>query len=198
MITLRTLPLILFVALLGGCVVVEERSVPATGDGWSDDADQSLTTEEKLAEAIEDDEENAKLWFLLGDLCEGQGRYREAALAYARMKDLINEQHPEQIFTAGDYHLGRVFALMKNYPQAVAFLGAVLKTQPDDEGAASLNKHYRESHYLLAVIYYNTKQFDDALQHAQAFKRIGGEELRGDSLIMSVRHAKNERAVRGS
>ena len=199
MIRARTLSAsLLLVALLGGCVVVEERSVPATGDGWTDTENETPTTEDKLAEAIEDDETNPKLWFLLGDLCESQSRYQEAALAYARMKDLIEEQHPERTFTAGDYHLGRVFALMKDYPRAVTYLSAVLEKQPEDEGQASLNKHYREAHYLLAVIYYNSKQFDDALEHAQAFKRIGGEDLRGDSLIMSVRHAKNERAIRGS
>ena len=188
----------LLLALLCGCVVVEERRMPATGDAWSAaEEEKSLSDEDKLLEAIDDDDENPKLWFLLGDLYESQGRYQDAVLAFQRMKELINTQHPARKFTAGDYHLGRVFALMKDYQRAVAYLGNVLSSQPKDPGEASLNKHYRESHYLLAVIYYNTKQYDDALEHAKAFKETGGEELRGDSLIMSVRHAKENRTRDG-
>ncbi|MEZ6188392.1 MAG: tetratricopeptide repeat protein [Planctomycetota bacterium] len=193
----RLIACLILTALAGGvfagCVVVEETRMPTTGDTWNESEEEGLSDEEKLLEAVEDDEEDAKLWFLLGDLYENQARYEEAALAYERMKTLIEEQNPNQSFTAGNYHLGRVFALMKDNQRAVGFLGKVLETQPEDPGKASLNKHYRESHYLLAVIYHNTKQFEAALKHAQAFREIGGDGLRADALIMNIRHAREKR-----
>ena len=60
---------------------------------------------------------------------------------------------------------------------------------------ASLNQHFRESHLLLAAMYYDNAQWDPAEEHALAYLDLGGEELKGERLLMDIRYAR-KRAVR--
>ena len=55
---------------------------------------------------------------------------------------------------------------------------------------ASLNRHFRESHLLLGAVYYDNAQWDPAEEHILAYLDLGGEEVRGERLLMDIRYAR--------
>lgn len=183
----------LLVGLDGGCVT-EERDLGSEGRRQLRPVDDSppplVVQEERLKEAVEDasDEpaEQARVWFALADFYENSLRLPDAALAYERMNAAIQQLPNGARYTAGHYHLGRIYARMKQYPAAVEHLRQVLALEPKDRQVAGLYDHFRESHYLLGIVYYNTHQWETAQEHLTAFKDLGGEAERVDSLLMNI------------
>lgn len=184
-------------ALFSGCVT-EERDLGSAGRTELVPVDDSppplAAQEEKLKEAVEDASDDprdqARVWYALADFYERTMRYPDAAQAYTQMQLNIQKLPDGTKYTAGHYHLGRVYALMKSYPQAVEHLRAVLQLEPKERQQAALYDHFREAHYLLGVVYYNSHQWDAAQEHLVAFKELGGEPERADTLLMNISYEK--------
>lgn len=187
-------------ALSAGCVT-EERKLPPTAASEAlvrvDDSPPPLVEQEqKLKDLIDDadgPQQKAQAWWRLGDFYEDGMRYREALGAYANMHRAILELPGGDRYTAGPYHQGVMLTRLKEFPAAVVMFQEVLKLQPKDVQQAALYDHFRESHYLLGWIYYQTKQWDPAQSHLTTFKEMGGAPERVDSLLMNISYEKKSK-----
>lgn len=192
-------PSLLVVALLGattaGCVVTEERLVSTSAAASSRNVQEDEPDEEHkggkeaaFKRYTEEHPEDPRGWWQLGDYYEQMRFYPKAVEAYQQLRSLcldpkVNNGHT---FTAGDYHLGVVFAKARIYSESVPYLRAVLALQPKDDTQASLNRHFREAHYWLGAIYYENQQWEPAREHFNAFVRIGGERHRVDPWLLRI------------
>lgn len=172
-----------------GCETTE-RVVPGSNTSVRhvNDPGERETREDVLVAATEEHPENPQVWWQLGDYYEAGQAWPECIAAYSHMKVLIDQMaaRGEGKFTAGDYHLGRAYTLAKQYPEAVKFLGLVVKEQPKDLGEASINSHFRESHYLLGGIYFEHKQWKPAREHFVTFRALGGEPERVEPWLARI------------
>jgi tetratricopeptide (TPR) repeat protein len=171
-----------------GCTTTE-RDLPNTGTREhtvpGDTTSQYEVKEEVFVEATEDNPEDPVAWFNLGDFYERNWSFGAAAQAYERFHQTTEAIRPNY-FTAGHYHLGRIYARLKEWQLAVFHLGKVLDLKPDDDTQAVLNAHFREAHYLLGVVYYQHKQWEPAREHLIAYKAISGEDLRADQILAEI------------
>lgn len=183
-------------ALLAGCQTYR-RPIYSTNEPVVDEEPESsyLKREEKLVADTKDQPDEPSVWFALGKFYEDSQRLRDALGAYQRLKVTTEAKYPGKDFTGPDFSLGKVYAQLGEYAPAVSHLREVLAHQPEALTEASLNRHFRESHLLLAAIYYDNAQWDPAEEHALAYLDLGGEEVRGERLLMDIRYARNH-AVR--
>lgn len=190
---------------LAGCI--EERREIPNGDprarrnvryvNGSDD-DEGNRPEDALLEHAEAHPDDPQGWWALGEYYESRSRFIEASAAYTRLAAVTNAwaqanpivddkgQTTIPKFTCGDYHLGRVYAKTRDYRLAVEHLRNVLAIQPQDPRDASVNAHFRESHFILGAIYYDNRQWSHAREQFEAFKLLGGEPERADPWIMRM------------
>lgn len=192
----RALAVGLLGALAAGCQTYR-RPIYSTNEPVIDDEQESEYNkrEEQLVEATKEQPEEPSVWFALGKFYEDSQRLREAVGAYEHLKTTTEAKYPGKTFTGPDYSLGKVYAQLGEYAAAVQHLRSVLASQPEELTQASLNRHFRESHLLLAAIYYDNAQWDPAEEHALAYLDLGGEEVRGERLLMDIRYARDH-AVR--
>lgn len=149
-----------------------------------------LEREEELVEATEERPDDPAAWFALGRFYEDGQRLREAVGAYQKLKETTLAKYPGKDFTGPDYSLGKLYARLGEYAAAVGHLRQVLALQPEELMEASLNRHFRESHLLLGAVYYDNAQWDPAEEHILAYLDLGGEEVRGERLLMDIRYAR--------
>jgi hypothetical protein len=172
-----------------GCETTE-RVVPGaqTSVRHVNDPGERETREDVLLAAAEEHPDNPQVWWQLGDYYEAGQAWPECIAAYSHMKALIDDKakRGEGKFTAGDYHLGRAYTLAKQYTEAVKYLGYVVKEQPEDIGEASINSHFRESHYLLGGIYFEHKQWKPARDHFVTFRELGGQPERVEPWLARI------------
>lgn len=190
---MRTATIALTALLLAGCETTErqlpmgERSVRAS------EPEDRISREDRLVAKVEEDPEDARAWWELGEYYETTRMWPDAINAYSQLKGLSEqkgrEMNPPRQFTAGDYHLGRVYAKARMFPQAVHHLGKVLELQPQDPSVASLNHHFREAHYLLGAIYFENRQWDLAKQQFITFEQLGGEPERVEPWLAEIEEA---------
>ncbi len=188
---MRTATLLLMSALAtcaAGCETYE-RDLPNTGTREhripGDTTSQYEVEEEAFVEATEDNPEDPVAWFNLADFYERNWSFGAAAQAYERFHEATEAVRPGY-YTAGHYHLGRIYARLKEWQLAVFHLGKVLDLRPDDDTQAVLNSHFREAHYLLGVIYYTHNQLEPAREHLLAYKAISGEDMRADQILSEI------------
>jgi tetratricopeptide (TPR) repeat protein len=167
----------------------------------SEDEPKTPATEQRLLTETEENP-SSRAWWELGEYYENAQRFPEALNAYTQMQALI-ETDPQtrgRKFTAGDYHLGRLYTKVRDYLRAIHHLKAVVALQPQDPTEASLNRHFREAHYLLGGIYFENKQWDPAKKHFVTFRELGGEAERVEpwlAKIDEIQWAGEARAGRG-
>lgn len=187
-----------------GCTT-EERVLPrgqrlVQVDETDDDGEKVPDKEKKLLEEVDENPQSTRAWWQLGEYYEETGQYPRALDAYTRMKALIDQGPSGRKFTAGDYHLGRLYTKGRDYLRAIEHLKAVVAMQPKDPSEASLNRHFREAHYLLGAIYYENKQWEPSKKHFVTFRELGGEPERVEpwlAKIDEVQWAGEARAGRG-
>lgn len=174
-----------------GCTT-EERVLPRGSRlvhvDDTDDEPKTPKDEQVLLEQVEENPDSPRGWWQLGEYYENVSDYPKALNAYLQMQAKI-ETDPAtkgRKFTAGDYHVGRVYTKVRDYLRAIHHLKAVLALQPQDPTEASLNRHFRESHYLLGGIYFENKQWEPAKKHFVSFRELGGEAERVEPWLAKI------------
>lgn len=193
---MRNAPIVCLLLVLAGCQTYR-RPVYTTNEPTlvEDDQNPYAERETKLVDATEEHPDDPGVWFKLGKFYENSSRLQDAIGAYQHLKLATEAKYPNKVYTGPDYSLGKVYARLGAYPEAVKHLGFVLKQQPEDPMKASLNRHFREAHLLLAAIYYDNAQWDPAEEHALAYLDLGGDEVQGERILMDIRYSR-ERDVR--
>ena len=166
-----------------------------------DDENSYALREEELVEATEDEPDEPRTWFMLAKFMERSGRFVEALdalFAYQasleRLEARTLEEHGREIhYTSGHHQIGRIFARMKRYGDAVVHFQRVLELKPKtpsgevDVPQASLNSDFLESHYLLAAIYFEHGQYETAREQLLECRVLTGhDDLRIERLLMDV------------
>lgn len=178
-------------ALLAQGCQTSERVVSAGPDKQTvrfSEAEPRESREERLVRATEERPDDAKAWLALGDHHEKLGRYEAAVAAYVRVQQLLVEAEAKNRtrYTGGHFRLGRTYAKARLYNEAIQHLRKVLELQPKSPSQASLNADFRESHYLIAAIYYDNRQLEPARDHFETFIQLGGDRARATPWIMKI------------
>ena len=189
-----------------GCVTQSVRELPSQGamSQWEVDEDPPplIERERQLIENTEEYPDRPGVWWALGDFYENQKQYHPALEAYEKLHETLKAVEKEKSaqlkqnvrYTAGPFHLGRINFKLKDYGLAARWLEQVLALKTGNEQQDSILDHFRESHYILGLIYYNNHHWDLADEHIRAFVRLGGEEQRVHHLQARI---DQERGVRG-
>ena len=138
----RGLAAILFVGMAAAGCVVEER-IKGTGERiYHSDYEDGYEDKQEAAflEETEDNPDDSRAWWALGDYYERTYRYLPARTAYLRMQECIeaDEERLGRKFTGGLYLLGRIHSRLKMWEDAVAYLERVLAEQPERISDAAL------------------------------------------------------------
>ncbi|MBX3469430.1 MAG: tetratricopeptide repeat protein [Planctomycetes bacterium] len=175
-----------------GCETTE-RVVP--GPRARGPEPQRQSREARLKEQTEERPDDPRVWLDLGEYYEASREYSPAVAAYERFDALLEEETKRTgvRYTAGGYHLGRAYARARHFQGAVHHLNRVLALKPEGEEAA-LNPHFREAHYLLGGVFYESRQWKPAREHFLAFRALGGEPERVEPWLERIDEALAEPA----
>ncbi len=179
---------VLFAGLiaLAGCeteVVVHMYPKGRSGETF----EPKVTNEKKLLDRVEKEPKDAKGWFELGDYYECGLELDKAVSAYERGNDLLLLEPSK--FTGGHYVLARIYLRLQEYDRSIAHLGEIFKLEPKDPGAAILNPHFREAHYLRGAIYFLNEQYRPAKREFERFMALGGSEGRVEEWLDKIQVA---------
>lgn len=130
--------------------------------------------------------------YMLGQIYESLGKYKEAAAAYKLATTLKADELNNESVMSAFYNLGNVYAMMNDHPQAIATYQQVISKLPDVHtphynvglSLATLGKHkeaigafkeatkikpdYWEAHYNMGVAHSKLEEYPQAIE---AFKK---------------------------
>lgn len=90
------------------------------------------TAAELYRSAIEQDPDNPRLYYNLGNALAQSGNPDEATRAYEQYRSMIEDAGQESL---ADYNQGRMLTDTENFDEALNFFREALKKNPDDEDA---------------------------------------------------------------
>ena len=200
-------------AALSACALDPEpkKEVTRSKVVWDHGTGEKITVE-KLIKRIEENPDQAKNYFLLGHWYETNNQLVLAIQAYQagmarfpktqKLRYVAGEtsvvREAELNYTGGNYRVGRCFAKLDRYAEAVYYLQKVVQLWPrmpdkipagttreqvelaleKDQKLARQNPHFRNSHYMLGACYKELRDFKLAEYHLKRFVDLGGDESR--------------------
>ncbi len=90
------------------------------------------TAAQLYRQAIDQNPDDARLWFNLGNALARMGSADEAAEAYEQFKSRADDR---QLRAMGDYNKGRLLSDMEEYEEALKHFREALRNNPDDDDA---------------------------------------------------------------
>lgn len=141
---------------------------------------KALSVDEIKAK-IDEDPENPQPYFLLGEHYESTGQLLLALQNYiegtTRFKNSPGYD-PKRKYTGGHFRIGKVYARLSKYNEAIIHLRKVVAMEPKAMKDAVVNYQFREGHYLLGACYKETLDYGKSKYHFERFLKLGGEEWR--------------------
>lgn len=161
------------------------------------DPDEPPPTEQDLLDAVEEEPESPSRWWALGDYYESERRYTDALAAYQELQIRIERttRADAKTYTGGLFLIGKMYARLGSYGEAVRYMQAVLEHQPESLVSAARYRNFREAHFVLGWIYLQHDQLDLAEQHLEAFRDLTPGSFRADGLLIKIADARRRKAA---
>lgn len=153
-----------------------------------EDSRHGQRSELELQAAANKSPNDARAWWELGEHYERSRRYAHALKAYERMQRCIVREGKKEgrAYTGGLYLIGRMHVHLGQYREGVEYLRRVLALKPKSAKRAARFPSFRESHFLLGVVYYQHKEWRLAEEHLLAYERLLGNTFRSQGMLSRI------------
>ena len=164
-----------------------------------EDGPREDKTEASILAALEEEPDNLRAWFALGEHYEKALRNDESYSAFGNFQVRLNTVEEKQKLelqrrsTAGYDALARVATKLSSVETARLSSLEVLRRQPKSLKLAKHNPHFQTAHARLAQIYFQTDDDEKAHLHAMVHKELGGNRTDGILIALKEREARKER-----
>lgn len=142
--------------------------------------DPQKRSEPELRAAVAERPKDPRAWYRLGEFYERERRFREALTAYQALEPLIGKEAKKQgrSYVGGLYLIGKMHAVLGEWPESIEALRKVLREKPSEIGLALQTPTFREAHYLLGAIYFRFQEWNLAEDHLRSCEALGGVDHR--------------------
>lgn len=174
-------------------VVSEKRKVM-----WDYESGGAVSVDE-IKKRLEEEPDNPQPYFLMAMHLESVNQLTKAINYYlGGIERFKNLKLPDDAqYTGGHYRVGRCYARLRGYNQAIVHLGMVKAIEPKDLPSAMANRHFRETRFLLGACYNEVMNYTEARKHFIRFIELGGEEWRAADFIFRIDQILKEQAESG-